>query len=107
VALGTRFLGRLLEVVMRGAPVGNETVTTVSELELVELTQEPEENHWGCWDCDFDICGNGGYNASAAIADEEDITCEVCRLMDELDDFKDVPCKHCGSVLWAVPPDNR
>jgi hypothetical protein len=90
--------------------VGNETVTTVSELELIELTDETEDTHYQCWDCFFDICGNGGYDDDTTViiyGEDDPPSCDVCNLMDELNDFKDVPCKHCGSTVWAVPPGNR
>lgn len=72
------------------------------ELTILGTDTEEEEDHWSCWDCDFDVCGNGGYNPSD---DEEDSTpnCSVCTLMSKLLAYEPTPCKHCGSVVWDIP----
>lgn len=76
----------------------------ISTLELTVLGEDTEEDedHWSCWDCCFDICGNGGYYIGEDTTPSSDISCEVCLLMDKLDDFTPTPCKHCGSEAWAI-----
>lgn len=88
-----------------------ESETRMSELELLELVNGPEEElvHWTCWDCKFDVCGYGTYDPGELDeleTGDPSITCTVCQLMDELDKYKKTPCKHCGSELWAVPLAN-
>lgn len=86
--------------------MGDEQVTDldIAALELTVLREDTEEDedHWSCWDCDFDVCGNGGYGPDDA---EEDDTpnCSICTLMTKLSDYEPTPCKHCGSVVWDIP----
>lgn len=71
-------------------------------LEMFEEDSEQKDDHWSCWDCCFDVCGNGGYAGDEENTADE-VSCEVCSLMDQLDNFTSTPCKHCGSDTWAIP----